>query len=292
LLVKPYSEISQPPSPHLWQTHPETSLVHLSSSFVGVQIVRVLVLKLWLIIAMRKIFQRPRPSRTPCQQTRRRRAQATSYPDNFLYAQAVPFPASFISAAQPTPYRYDAPEYILDAFFAFMQVHLKRMDRVRLGRALGFGARAAAKTLVQAADAAMSPNPGAAAKAGAASEPNRTRQPAAAPPAPTPRAGNLATATRRAGRSVLEPAKRHSHELWLQMTGGLFALLAFSMGVGMWALRFTVRSAFQNAHSNSAVLWSVDLLKFYVAAVACLMFAYFCVSNFIRASRSSSAARR
>ena len=39
------------------------------------------------------------------------------------------------------------------------------MDSVRFGRALGIGARAAAKTLVTAVDAATSPNPSAEVKA-------------------------------------------------------------------------------------------------------------------------------
>jgi len=165
------------------------------------------------------------------------------------------------------------------------------MDRVRLGRALGFGARAAAKTLVQAADAAMSPNPNAAAKSNAASQPAQIQQPTAAPSASTPRAGNIAAASKRAGRSVMEPVKRHSRELWLEVTGTFFALLALSMAGGMWALHATVRSAFQHVSSNPAALWSVDLLKFYVAAAAFLMFAYYSINNFVRASRSSAAAR-
>ena len=155
------------------------------------------------------------------------------------------------------------------------------MDRVRLGRALGFGARAAAKTLAQAADAAMSPNPNAT---------KQTQAPTASQLASTPaqRAGNVVTATGRMGRAVLEPVKRHSRELWLQITGSFFALLACSMAGGMWAIHVAVRSAFQHAHTNHAALWSQDLLKFYLAAAAFVMFAYFAVSNFIRATHSSS----
>lgn len=168
------------------------------------------------------------------------------------------------------------------------------MDRVRLGRALGFGARAAAKTLVQAANAAMSPNPNAPRQT---PNPAPPQAPAVARPAsatsPTQRAGNVVTATSRMGRAAWEPVKRHSRELWLQMTGAFFALLACSMAGGMWAMRLTVRAAFQNARANHAALWShafwsPDLLKFYLAAAAFLMFAYFAVSNFVRAGRSST----
>ena len=164
------------------------------------------------------------------------------------------------------------------------------MDRVRLGRALGFGARAAAKTLVQAADAAMAPSP----NSNSGVLPAQPAQPAApaaaAQPASSPRpsAGNVVNATGRMGRAVFEPVKRHSRELWLQITGSFFALLACSMAGGMWALHVATVSAFQHAHTNHAALWSQDLLKFYLAAAAFLMFAYFAVSNFIRAGRSSS----
>jgi hypothetical protein len=171
------------------------------------------------------------------------------------------------------------------------------MDRVRLGRALGFGARAAAKTLVQAADAAMSPNP----KSPATQTPRPAQtslptQPAAAAHQPAtssrPSAGNVITATGRMGRAAWEPVKRHSRELWLQMTGAFFALLACSMAGGMWAMRESARSAFAAARTSHAVLWGQNALKFYLAAAAFLMFAYFAISNFIRAARSSAQSRR
>jgi hypothetical protein len=90
------------------------------------------------------------------------------------------------------------------------------------------------------------------------------------------------------GRAVLEPVKRHSRELWLQMTGSFFALLACSMAGGMWATRLSMHAAILGSHTHLAALWAPDVLKFYLAAVAFLMFAYFSVSNFIRAGRSSS----
>ena len=92
------------------------------------------------------------------------------------------------------------------------------------------------------------------------------------------------------GRAVFEPVKRHSRELWLQVTGSFFALLALSMTGGLWAMHTPVLAAFQQVHTNHAVLWSQDLLKFYLAVAAFLMFAYFAISNFVRAGRSSSAA--
>jgi hypothetical protein len=103
-----------------------------------------------------------------------------------------------------------------------------------------------------------------------------------------PNAGNIVAATGRMSRAVFEPVKRHSRELWLQITGSFFALLACSMAGGMWALHVAAGSAFQHARTNHSALWSQDLLKFYLATAAFVMFAYFAVSNFIRAGRSSS----
>jgi len=167
-----------------------------------------------------------------------------------------------------------------------------RMDRVRLGRALGSGARAAVKTLAQAANAAMSPNPNATPKS---AQPAAPAQPPAAASRPTssrtPSAGQVVAASGRMGRAVWAPVKRHSRELWLQVTGVFFVLLACSMAGGMWALRVPVHAAFQQAHSHRAALWSTEALKFYLAAAAFLMFVYFAVSNFIRASRSSQERR-
>jgi hypothetical protein len=162
------------------------------------------------------------------------------------------------------------------------------MDRVRLGRALGFGARAAVKTLAQAADAAMSPNPNAPKSAQTQSVATAPQHPASSPSSSTTqRAGNIVTATGRMGRVAWEPVKRHSRELWLQVTGSFFALLALSMGVGAWALHKIFLTTLAAAHTNHAALWSPDVLKFYLATAACLMFTYFSISNFIRGGRSS-----
>ena len=162
-----------------------------------------------------------------------------------------------------------------------------------MGRALGFGARAAAKTLAQAANAAMAPNPNAAPKPAPTPPAAATSQPpSSSASSPTQRRGNVVAATGKMGRAVWGPVKRHSRELWLQITGSFFALLACSMAAGMWAMRNTIRAGFQNAHARHAVLWGPDALKFYLATAAFLMFAYFAISNFIRAGRSSAAARR
>ncbi len=153
------------------------------------------------------------------------------------------------------------------------------MDRVRFGRALGYGARHAAKTLLQAADAASTPSPTrTAGSAGAAPS-----QPAA----PQPQAARVAervaqtqrtvAATRthagKLGRSMWTPLARFSSVVWLQVTGLFFALIAMFLAQGAWKERGAMRLP----------LGSHEAVKFYVLAVAFVAFAYFAVSNFVRA---------
>ncbi len=148
------------------------------------------------------------------------------------------------------------------------------MDRVRLGRALGYGARHAARTLAQAVDAASAPGP--------------ARSTAQAPqPPPAPRApvtervqqvqANAAQAKAHAGRlgrSVWSPLAHFSSVLWLQVTGTFFAVIAAFLAQGAWKQRGVWR------------LWgSHEATKLYVVAGVCLLFAYLAVSNFVRAAR-------
>jgi hypothetical protein len=155
------------------------------------------------------------------------------------------------------------------------------MDRVRFGRALGYGARHAAKTLLQAADAASTPSATRPAGTGSASAP------AGGPSPSQPQATRVAervvqtqrtvAATKKhagkLGRSVWSPLARFSSVVWLQVTGLFFALIAMFLGQGAWKERAAWRLP----------LGSHDATKFYVLAVAFAAFAYFAVSNFVRA---------
>lgn len=150
---------------------------------------------------------------------------------------------------------------------------LEGMDRVRFGRALGYGARHAAKTLLQAADAATTPGP---TRESAA----QVRQPAApidrvaAKVAQTQR--TVATTKQHAGklgRSVWTPVARFSSVVWLQVTGLFFGLIAMFLAQGAWKERAAVHLP----------LGSHAAEKFYVLAVAFAAFSYFAVSNFVRA---------
>jgi hypothetical protein len=127
-------------------------------------------------------------------------------------------------------------------------LHLRTMDRVRFGRALGYGARHAAKTLAAAVEAATAPDPrrpGGATDAGSAG--------AGAPAGERARGGfqetvarvetvrrsapQVAAQAKGVGRSVWKPLARFSSVLWLEVTGTFFTLIAVFVASGAWKLR-------------------------------------------------------
>ena len=152
-------------------------------------------------------------------------------------------------------------------------IRLGGMDRVRLGRALGYGARHAAKTLVSAVDAATSPDPN--------PRPKTSENAAAVHPvtqvAEAVRQVSQAKAHAKAEvkRSVLGPLKTFSSVVWLQVTGTFFGLFAMVMGGAVWAHREDLRLGLRSHQGQKMV--------FYFAVF--LVFAWFTVSNFVRASR-------
>jgi hypothetical protein len=186
------------------------------------------------------------------------------------------------------------------------------MDRVRFGRALGFGAKQAVKTLVAAVDAATAENPsarsagrsantaqvGAQARVNAGSALNaaagvaESPRPAAAPAAPdiTARRAaqkaaqavvqargmqqNLGRGGRRFGEAVWRPFVRLSGVLWLEVSGVFFGIFALLALGYMWKLRGAWHASATNAASHRSLLG---------AAVMLVLFGYFCVSSFVRA---------
>ena len=148
------------------------------------------------------------------------------------------------------------------------------MDKVRFGRALGYGARHAAKTLMKAADAATTPG---------TTRPVAVRVPAATG-ATTDRVAEKVARTQRTvattkkhagklGRSVWTPVARFSSVVWLQVAGLFFGLIAMFLAQGAWKERAAWRLP----------VGSHEATKFWVLAVAFAAFAYFSVSNFVRA---------
>ena len=173
------------------------------------------------------------------------------------------------------------------------------MDAVRFGRALGFGARAAAKTLITAADAATAENPSAKpTNAGANTVPAaKTLAPGTRPagaaaqavdPAVVRKAANVAAQTigrgrdakvalgrggKRFGQSALEPVVRLSGVLWLEVSGAFFGIFALGALAGAWRLR---GSWHEGRTAQEQVVGALAMAA---------LFGYFCISNFVRARR-------
>lgn len=163
-------------------------------------------------------------------------------------------------------------------------VTLNGMDRERLGRALGYGARHAVKTLTQAVDAATSPDPRAASAGAASASPVRNlgesvvqahRTAAETLKAVQATKSQVRGAAKQAGKSVLTPVAKFSSVLWLEVTGTFFALMAFAMGEGVYRLR----TAFKLASRDP------ERMKLYGCVALAGLFLYFAVSNFVRAAR-------
>ena len=169
------------------------------------------------------------------------------------------------------------------------------MDSVRFGRALGIGARSAAKALAGAMDAATAPNP-----TRPASRPPTTT-PAPRPSAYAPSAEPIASAAKSAGRATVRtqatvrdtrkgiargskrfgeavwgPFAKLSRVLWLEITGSFFGIFALFAAHAVWANRdaFHFAAATHDARTH--------LIVFLVMALA---FGYFCISSFVRAYR-------
>ncbi|QHN04183.1 hypothetical protein FTO74_13005 [Granulicella sp. WH15] len=146
------------------------------------------------------------------------------------------------------------------------------MDSVRFGRALGTGAREAARALLNAADAASSPNP--------STPPQPASQPTAKP-APTPRVAQVIQTTRgvregsrRFGEAVWKPTVRASGIIWLEVTGTFFSLFVIVGSTYCWSHRAALHGGTPEAQRG-----------FWVMAAMTLLFGYFCLSSFLRAKR-------
>jgi hypothetical protein len=163
------------------------------------------------------------------------------------------------------------------------------MDSVRFGRALGIGARAAARTLVTAVDAATAPNPSASTgKPASAGTPSADTKAASTGTRLGEQAARTASQARRTSKGVKEGSKRFgqavwgpfvklSGVLWLELTGVFFGIFAvFAIG-GTWKMFGQWRHPTAVNHDASMHLVG--------AAAMAVVFGYFCVSSFVRASR-------
>jgi hypothetical protein len=150
------------------------------------------------------------------------------------------------------------------------------------------GARAAAKTLVTAVDAATSPNPSAGtAQTGAVQNRAATTGPAAVGARLVDQAvkttaqvlqnkEGLARGGKRFGETVGGNFARLSGVLWLEFTGVFFGIFALFAASGAWKLKANLYETAANHQDH------VHLLVLSAVAVG---FGYFYVSSFLRARR-------
>jgi hypothetical protein len=162
------------------------------------------------------------------------------------------------------------------------------MDSVRFGRALGMGARGALKAAAMAADAATTPNPGAApgqdrtsseaTRAGA-----RVGETAARTTAQVRQVrSGVARGSKRFGEAIWGPFVHLSGVLWLEVMGVFFGLFVLTAGMNVWKLRGNLRDSGVNHTAHEHLVFSVVMLA---------VFGYFCVSSFVRAGRKSRRSR-
>ena len=159
-------------------------------------------------------------------------------------------------------------------------VYTNGMDKVRFGRALGFGARQAGKALWRAAEAATAPDP----RVGTAS---------AATPVPSTAARQAGTRVRenisqarstsvtvkregkRFGQAMWGPVARASGVLWLELTGVFFGIFAVTAGTELY-----------RHHADFAATGAPRQHEWFAAAMFAL-FGWFTVSSFVRARKRS-----
>ena len=149
------------------------------------------------------------------------------------------------------------------------------MDKVRLGRALGYGTRHAAKTLAAVADAATAPNPrGDAGPGTRAAAPEISERRGDTPPLARRVQVPSAKHVKQAGRSFWGPLAAFSGALTLRVTGVFFGVIALAMLNGAWRVRAAVLSP-GPARGLAQHFW--------LFAGFGLLFLYFAVSSFVRA---------
>ena len=151
------------------------------------------------------------------------------------------------------------------------------MEPNRFGRKLGIGVRVAARMAKERAAKASAASATQVAAPQAATAPPPQSRPATPPPPRTPKnyiepARRVGEGTRRFGKAFLGPLKHVSGTLWLEITGLFFALFATFFGQNAWRTR-------------AAVLHGPEHVHFLLYTGVTLVFAYFCVSSFVKASR-------
>ena len=148
-----------------------------------------------------------------------------------------------------------------------VSVYTSGMDKVRFGRALGFGTRQAGKALWRAADAAFTPDPNAPARPASSIAPAAQRAGA--------QAATLTREGKRFGQTVWAPVKKASGVLWLEVTGVFFGLFAATAAIELY----------RHHHDFTATGPARQHVWFAVAMF--VLFGWFTVSSFARARKRS-----
>lgn len=144
------------------------------------------------------------------------------------------------------------------------------MDKVRFGRALGYGARHAAKALKDAAEAAGTADPKA-----FTSRPTPVNAQTVRPRASAPQSAQAKAPSRRG--SAFAPLKQFSSTVSLQVMGTMFGLFAVVMFQAVLHMRAALRGDFRAPETQ----------RVYLASIICVLFTWFAISSFVRASRKS-----
>lgn len=156
------------------------------------------------------------------------------------------------------------------------------------------GARAAAKTLVTAVDAATAPNPSAGtakpAERGAPS-PAKIQGPATAPGTRVvQQAARSAVQARQTGQGLVRGSRQFGGAVWkpfvklsgvlgLELAGVFFGLFAFFGAGWAWKLRGDWHETATNHDAHA---------RFLVCVIMTVVFTYFLVSSFVKANRRSN----
>jgi hypothetical protein len=232
---------------------------------------------------MRKLLNGLNAFRTPDKKTSDSRTGSAHHPDNTFH---VLFSPSLAVYGGHGSLDADGTRNVLLSFKVVARYTIG-MDRVRFGRALGVGARQAAKTLLSAAEAAAAPDPrrqGSPGQRAATPSPTAAsrfsseateRNTTAAPPRVKVDPRVVAGQTRTLGSSVWSPFAKFSSVLWLEVTGTFFAIFALIAGLQIWK--------FHAALLRSPAAPDARRLYVYIAVFA--VFGYFTVSSFVRAGR-------
>ena len=149
------------------------------------------------------------------------------------------------------------------------------MDKVRFGRALGYGARHAVKAAMNAAEAAAAPDPVRSTARPAATQPAQVHSIPRTAPKPASSAARTAQ-VKQAGHSFLSPIKQFSSTVFHKVLGTVFALFELVMGQAVWRMH----AAFYGPHNTP------EAHRLFLTTVMLALFTWFTISSFVRASRA------